>query len=84
MIERVMKPGTPLCLIGDRRSWMDACGTRRLVEVPGLCDDTPLVAVVEAAESGQRDDLGVSNGPGLPWAVRGCGLGEAEVVRSSW
>jgi hypothetical protein len=35
--------------------------------------------VVEAAESGQGDDLGVTNGPGLPWAARGCGLGEAEV-----
>ena len=35
--------------------------------------------MVEAAESGQGDDLGVTNRPGLPWAARGCGLGEAEV-----
>ena len=58
---------------------MDACGARRLVEVPGLCGGTPFVTVVEAAESGQGDDLGVTNGPGLPWAAGGCGLGEAEV-----
>jgi hypothetical protein len=25
------------------------------------------------------DDLGVTNGPGLPWAAGGCGLAEAEV-----
>ena len=58
---------------------MGACGARRRVEVPGLCGGTPFVTVVEAAESGQRDDLDVTNGPGLPWAARGCGLGEAEV-----
>ena len=34
---------------------------------------------MEAAESGQGDDLGVTEGPGLPWAARGSGLGEAEV-----
>jgi hypothetical protein len=45
---------------------MDACGTRRLVEVPGLRGGTPFVTVMEAAESGQGDDLGVTNGPGLP------------------
>ena len=39
----------------------------------------PFVAVVEAAEPGQGDDLGVTEGPGLPWAARGSGLGEAEV-----
>ena len=39
----------------------------------------PFVTVVEAAEPGQGDDLGVTEGPGLPWAARGSGLGEAEV-----
>src|SRR4051812_1294834 len=57
---------------------MDACGTRRLVEVPGLRGGTPFVTVMEAAESGQGDDLGVTNGPGLPWAAGGCAFGEAE------
>lgn len=45
----------------------------------GLRGGTPFVMVVEATESGQGDDLGVTNGPGLPGAARGCGLGEAEV-----
>jgi hypothetical protein len=31
------------------------------------------------AEPGQGDDLGVTNGSGLPWAARGRGLGGAEV-----
>jgi hypothetical protein len=35
--------------------------------------------MVEAAESGQGDDLGFTNGPGLARAARGCGFGEAEV-----
>jgi len=39
----------------------------------------PFVTVVQAAEPGQGDDLGVTNGPGLPWAARGRSLGEAEV-----
>jgi len=29
----------------------------------------PFVTVVEAAEPGQGDDLGVANGPGLPWVA---------------
>jgi hypothetical protein len=44
---------------------MDVCGARRRVEVPGICGGTPFVTVGEAAESGQGDDLGVTNGPGL-------------------
>jgi hypothetical protein len=35
--------------------------------------------VVETTETGQGDDLGATNGPRLPWAARGRGLGEAEV-----
>src|SRR5262245_30194537 len=45
-------------------------------EMLGLRRAAPFVTVVQAAEPGQSDDLGVTNGPGLPWAR---GLGEAEV-----
>jgi hypothetical protein len=34
---------------------------------------------MEAAESGKGDDLSVTNGTGLPWAARGCGLAKAKV-----
>jgi hypothetical protein len=34
---------------------------------------------MEVAESGQGDDLSVTNGTGLPWAARGCGLVKAKV-----
>ena len=45
----------------------------------GLRGAAPFVTVVQAAEPGLGDDLGVTNGPGLPWAARGRGLGQAEV-----
>ena len=35
--------------------------------------------MVQAAEPGQGDDLGVTNTAGLPWAAGGRVLGEAEV-----
>ena len=45
----------------------------------GLRGAAPFVTVVQAAEPGQGDDLGVTNRAGLPWAARWRSLGQAEV-----
>jgi hypothetical protein len=53
--------------------------TQRVVEASWPTQRHTLMTVVEVAEAGQGDNLGVTNYADLPWAARGCGLREAEV-----
>ena len=53
--------------------------TQRVVEASWPTQRHTLVTVVEIAEAGQGDNLGVTNYADLPWAARGCGPSEAEV-----